>query len=141
MKNKTETFPPVGACGNCRNYGKKQNATLLFPTVAWISQAIKLARLIHSYHRRGCHLSTKRRGTRERGACHGRLNWVRKTRHKLRGWVNDGENPWVNDSENPQNFWIFHGSFGFSIEVSDFPQNFFIFDRTFDFSAELWDFL
>src|ERR1043165_1739852 len=41
----------AGACGNCRNYGKKQNATLLFPTVAWISRAIKRARLIHSYHR------------------------------------------------------------------------------------------
>jgi hypothetical protein len=27
------------ACGNCRNYGKKQNAALLFPTVAWISRA------------------------------------------------------------------------------------------------------
>jgi len=29
------------ACGNCRNYGKKQNAALLFPTVAWISRAQK----------------------------------------------------------------------------------------------------
>src|SRR5438132_2682422 len=28
-------------------------------------------------------------------ACHERLNWVRKTRQKLRGWVNDSENPQV----------------------------------------------
>src|SRR5262249_31884839 len=51
VKKQERKFRPVGrACGNCRNSGQKQNATLLLPTVAWISRAIKRARLIHSYH-------------------------------------------------------------------------------------------
>src|SRR5437016_11929037 len=78
---------------------------LLFPTVAWISRAVKHARLIHSYHKHGYDLSQEDGNNNRRNkeeACHGWLNWVRKTRHKLRGWVNDCENPWVNDSENPQ---------------------------------------
>jgi len=39
------------ACGNCRNYGKKQNATLLFPTVAWISRAENVLGLSTVTHR------------------------------------------------------------------------------------------
>ena len=73
MKRQTETFPPVGRLWKLRNYGKKQNASLLFPTVVWISQAIKLARLIHSYHRRGCRFIHQENGNKGGG-----LQWVLK---------------------------------------------------------------
>ena len=102
MKHQTETFPPVGRLWKLPQLWKKAKRDAAFshscldkPSDQTCSAYPQLPQARLSFYP----LGKREQG---RGACNGCLNWVRKTRHILRGWVNDGENPWVNDSENPQ---------------------------------------
>ena len=107
MKHQTETFPPVGRLWKLPQLWKKAKRDAAFshscldkPSDQTCSAYPQLPQARLSFYP----LGKREQG---RGACNGCLNWVRKTRHILRGWVNDGENPWVNDSENPHLFTAF----------------------------------